>query len=104
MAGKGKKYLDIFIKQMGTSGGTIVTFSAILGTGFGAGVWGNNLVKNNEIIEINSNHFIEISGFTSEIETLKSEIRGLEFDKKVLETKNEDLKNKITEYERKSKK
>jgi len=87
---KKKPTFQFLIKQMGTSTGTTVSILTLLGMGFMAGIYYNNIMKNIEILEIKKDNFIEIRKLKLEIELLKLE--------------NKEIKIKITDYEQNIKK
>ncbi|RMA67694.1 hypothetical protein BXY75_0004 [Ulvibacter antarcticus] len=70
---------------MGTNTGTAISILTLIGMGFGAGVYYQNLEKNVEIIEIKKNNFIELKNLVREIDNLKIE--------------NKELILKIADYE-----
>ncbi|WP_121905661.1 hypothetical protein [Ulvibacter antarcticus] len=77
--------IEILIKKMGTNTGTAISILTLIGMGFGAGVYYQNLEKNVEIIEIKKNNFIELKNLVREIDNLKIE--------------NKELILKIADYE-----
>lgn len=62
---------------MGTNTGTAISILTLIGMGFGAGLYYQNLEKNVEIIEIKKNNFIELKDLVREIDNLKIENKQL---------------------------
>lgn len=84
---KKKKSIETLIIKMGSNAGTAISFLTLIGMGFGAGLYYQNLEKNVEIIELKKNNFIELKDLVREIENLKIE--------------NKELILKIADYEQK---
>jgi hypothetical protein len=74
---KTKISFQYLIKQLGTNTGTTISIFTLVGMGFGAGIYYQNLQKNLEILEIQKNNFIEVKSITTELEKLKIEEKKL---------------------------
>jgi hypothetical protein len=78
--------INFLINKLGTNAGTVVSISTLIGLGFGAGIYYNNLERNIEKLEIAKKNF-------DEVQELKTKMQILEID-------NKNLTNTLTKYEK----